>query len=46
MRVVCAGCGAFTDCEEYVERYGIVSGFWAGRERTSITDSSERGGAA
>lgn len=46
MRGVCRACSARADCEAYVERTGVVSGFWAGRDRTPRPEASEEGGAA
>jgi hypothetical protein len=46
LRAVCMACPVQSDCEAYVERYGIVSGFWAGRDRTPDAQATTRGGAA
>jgi hypothetical protein len=46
MRVVCRACPVRSECEAYVERYAIISGFWAGRDRTPDTQATSRGGAA
>ena len=45
MQCVCGACPVRAECEAYVDRAGIVSGFWAGRDRTAV-ELSETGGAA
>ena len=44
-KTVCGACPVRVECEAYVDRAGIVSGFWAGRDRTPV-DLTETGGAA
>jgi hypothetical protein len=46
MRAVCRACPVRPACEAYVERYGIISGFWAGRDRTPDEQAANQGGAA
>lgn len=46
LRSVCGGCPVRLECTSYVERAGIVSGFWAGQDRTPASDVSRSGGAA
>jgi hypothetical protein len=46
MEAVCRACPVRPDCETYVTRYGIVSGFWAGRDRTPDAEATSHGGAA
>ena len=46
MTTVCAACPVYAACESYVVRTGIVSGFWAGEDRTPSSGLSSSGGAA
>lgn len=46
MRVVCSACPVQAECEAYVDRMGILGGFWAGQDRTPAAEASQSGGAA
>ena len=46
MGAVCQSCAVFERCQKYVDRVGIVSGFWAGSDRTPADSASDVGGAA
>jgi hypothetical protein len=43
---VCRACGVRVDCEAYVVREGIVSGFWAGLDRSPQDEPARADGAA
>jgi hypothetical protein len=33
MTATCAGCRVLSECADYLERAGVVGGFWAGQHR-------------
>lgn len=37
METVCAACPVVFECGDYADCEGVVSGFWAGRDRTPPT---------
>ena len=43
---VCRACAVRADCEAYVGRAGIVSGFWAGLDRSPHEAPARADGAA
>lgn len=43
---VCGACSVHSECRAYVERVDIVSGYWAGEDRTPPSELSDSGGAA
>ena len=43
---VCRACSVRADCEAFVGRAGIVSGFWAGLDRSPVEASARADGAA
>jgi len=46
MTVVCLACPVTERCARYVVEAGIVSGFWAGRDRTPTPVELGQGGVA
>lgn len=46
MSAGCLACAVRSDCESFVDRKQIVSGFWAGADRTPEAHASRSGGAA
>ena len=46
MTVVCLACPVTQRCAQYVVEAGIVSGFWAGRDRTPTHVERGQGGVA
>ena len=46
MGAVCLACTVRLECESFVGREGIISGFWAGQDRTPESEESSQGGAA
>jgi hypothetical protein len=46
LRAVCRACRVEVDCEAYVAREGIVSGFWAGLDRSPQDEPVRADGAA
>lgn len=46
MVIICSLCPVRVECETYAGARGISSGFWAGRERGSLSEGMEQDGAA
>jgi hypothetical protein len=46
MRLVCCLCPVQAECRAYVEERGIVSGFWAGSDRSPTAHAEREDGAA
>lgn len=46
MSTICAACPVRRSCEAYVDRANIVGGFWAGEDRTPLSNLSSSDGAA
>ena len=46
MELVCHLCPVRVECEKYVDSTHVVSGFWAGRDRTPDSVDARRDGAA
>jgi hypothetical protein len=46
LRAVCRACRVRVDCEAFVSREGIVSGFWAGLDRSPQDEPARADGAA
>lgn len=46
MTVVCLACPVTEQCARYVVEAEIVSGFWAGRDRTPTSVDRSHGGVA
>jgi hypothetical protein len=42
MAAVCANCPVWTDCDAYVTKAGITSGFWAGAHRDPTAERTRR----